>query len=296
MSRILALLAALALPASAGAQAPLPLAPDPLAPVPPDVCREEDERIEVLLVGSYHMANPGADLFNVEADDVLAPNRQREIAEVVDRLAAFRPTRVAVESRRGQSDLPERYDEWRAGERELARNESQQIGFGLADRVDLSTIEPIDVRGAFPFGAVRDLARSDSTVAPYLEVGMAAGQASVEAISRWLSEGTIGETLYRMNTPEVIHRAHEPYLAYLLPVVNEERDPGADLLAAWYERNIRIFANFHKMGLTPEDRIFVIYGAGHVPILRHLIADSPYFCVEDPLRYLPEPSDRPAGR
>ena len=79
------------------------------------------------------------------------------------------------------------------------------------------------------------------------------------------------------------------YLQYLLPVVNAAATPGADLLAAWYERNIRIFANLHRMGLAPEDRVFVIYGAGHVPILRQLVADSPYFCVEDPLEYLPAP-------
>lgn len=109
----------------------------------------------------------------------------------------------------------------------------------------------------------------------------------MEAIGRWLSRGTIGQTLHRMNTPEAIHGSHEVYLRFLLPVVNERAAPGADLLAAWYERNIRIFANLHRMGLEPDDRVFVIYGAGHVPTLRQLVADSPYFCVEDPLRYLP---------
>ena len=114
-------------------------------------------------------------------------------------------------------------------------------------------------------------------------------EAAVEEIGSWLAEGTIGETLHRMNTPEAIHQSHEVYLKYLLPVMNERAAPGADVLAAWYERNIRIFANFHRMGLGADDRVFVVYGAGHVPILRQMVADSPYFCVEDPLRYLPAP-------
>lgn len=260
-----------------------------LGSVPPETCRPDDERIEVLLVGSYHMANPGADLFNLEADDVLAPARQREIEEVVDGLAAFRPTRVAVEAAWGDTTVPARYRAYRAREAELERNEHQQIGFRLAERMDLGTVHPIDVSGEFPFGPVRELALSDSTLTPYLAGVQEMGKAAVETIGEWLSGGTIGETLHRLNTPEAIHRSHAAYLQYFLPVVKDDREPGADLLAAWYERNIRIFASLHKMDLLPEDRVFVIYGAGHVPILRRLVADSPYFCVEDPLGYLPEP-------
>lgn len=285
-TRLLALtpIALLVLPATVpGQEAGL------LEPVPPRHCQPDDPRIEVLLLGSYHMANPGADMFNVQADDVLAPERQREIAEVVDRLASFGPTRVAVEAAWGDTTVPSLYRGYRAGERDLSRNETQQLGFRLAERMGLETVHPIDVRGEFPFEAVRDLALADSTLTPYLEQVRTMGQAAIETIGRWLSEGTIGETLHRLNSPEAIHRSHAMYLEYFLPVVNADDDPGADLVAAWYERNIRIFANLHRMGLASEDRVLVVYGAGHVPILHQLVADSPRFCVEDPLDYLPEP-------
>ena len=281
MRAILPLLfALLALPTAGYAQ-------DVIGPVPPVQCGPDDERIEVLLLGSYHMANPGADLFNVEADDVLLPKRQQEIEDVVERLAAFRPTRVAIEAEWGDTTDPALYRAYRSGRHELSRSESQQIGFRLARRMDLPEIDGIDMTGDFPFGPVQELAQSDSTLMRYLVEGRGVGEAAVEAIGRWLAEGSIGQTLRRMNTPEAIHYSHEVYLRFLLPVVNERAAPGADLLAGWYERNIRIFANLHRMGLGPDDRIFVIYGAGHVPILRQMVADSPYFCVEDPLRYLP---------
>ena len=51
----------------------------------------------LLIVGSYHMANPGRDVFNVQAEDVLADRRQRELREVVDHLKRFAPTKVALE-------------------------------------------------------------------------------------------------------------------------------------------------------------------------------------------------------
>src|SRR3989442_12795799 len=40
-------------------------------------------RAEVLVLGVYHMSNPGHDIFNMQADDVLAPKRQAEIAQVM---------------------------------------------------------------------------------------------------------------------------------------------------------------------------------------------------------------------
>ena len=57
---------------------------DLMGPVPPAECRTTGEdRIPVLLIGSYHMSNPGADRFNLESDDVLSTRRQQEIEDVV---------------------------------------------------------------------------------------------------------------------------------------------------------------------------------------------------------------------
>jgi len=48
----------------------------------PLLAQQPAPRPEVLVLGTYHMANPGHDLFNTKADDVLAPKRQAEIAEL----------------------------------------------------------------------------------------------------------------------------------------------------------------------------------------------------------------------
>src|SRR4051812_5167944 len=41
---------------------------------------------QVLVIGSYHMSNPGLDAVNVTANNVLAPNRQREIEQLAERI------------------------------------------------------------------------------------------------------------------------------------------------------------------------------------------------------------------
>jgi len=39
----------------------------------------DSARDEAMVLGSYHMHNPGADIVNVAADDVLTEKRQKEI-------------------------------------------------------------------------------------------------------------------------------------------------------------------------------------------------------------------------
>jgi len=54
-----------------------------------DVSRWPEPRppeVEVLLLGTYHMDNPGRDAVNVEADDVLSADRQSELEQLCDRL------------------------------------------------------------------------------------------------------------------------------------------------------------------------------------------------------------------
>lgn len=255
-------------------------------PVGPDYCGEDDARIEVLLLGSYHMANPGADQFNLEADDVLLPERQREIAEVVDRLSAFRPTHVAVEAPWGDSATLERWREVRSGEREPRRNEEEQIGFRLAKRLGHETIHPIDFRLGLDFDALNGVVEQDPALGSQMQKMAAMGEEAISLMAEWLREGSIGHMLYRMNEPDNLARAHWPYVEIFLPMVAGENYGGAELVADWYERNLRIFANLLRTATSPEDRVFVVFGQGHIPILRQLVIDHPHYCLEDPLPYL----------
>ena len=113
--------------------------------------------VQVMVLGTYHFGNPGLDLQNMRADDVLQPKRQAEVAAVMDGLARFRPTRVAVEvvadSLPGAA-LP-KYRRYRAGEGRDDRNEISQIGYRLADRAGLADVQGIDVDGDFPYEAVQ---------------------------------------------------------------------------------------------------------------------------------------------
>jgi hypothetical protein len=52
---------------------------------------------QVMILGVFHFYNPNADYAQFRGIDVLTPERQREIEAVAEGLAAFAPTRIAVE-------------------------------------------------------------------------------------------------------------------------------------------------------------------------------------------------------
>jgi hypothetical protein len=113
--------------------------------------------VEVMVVGVFHMSNPGHDLHNLKADDVLEPKRQGEIAALTDALARFKPTKVGVE---WPADLvAERYKQYLAGTLPPSRNEVVQLGFRLAKTTG-AEVYSLDADGDFPYERLKNFAET----------------------------------------------------------------------------------------------------------------------------------------
>lgn len=243
--------------------------------------------IPVAYLGSYHMSNPGADMFNLEADDVLAPKRQEQIMEVVESLARFKPTKIAVEARIDDTTIIARYKSFLNGDLELRKSEKEQIGFRLAKMLGHETIYPIDVKMLLNDSELGPLIESNpAKYGPYMQSLQAAGKGAMNILGRWLSEGTIGEMLYKMNDPKLEHAAHGTYFRAFVPIADNGNYAGPDMVNTWYQRNLRIFSNLHQISDSEDDRILVIYGQGHVPLFKQFTRDSPYFEAVDVREYL----------
>jgi Family of unknown function (DUF5694) len=112
-----------------------------------DLVRERalSDRPALLIVGTAHFANPGRDIVNHQVEDVLSAKRQTEMEAVVEQLAAFKPTHVAVEWPADRQDaLDARYQAYRDGKYMLSRNEIDQIGLRLAATLKLPHVSAID--------------------------------------------------------------------------------------------------------------------------------------------------------
>jgi hypothetical protein len=84
---------------------------------------QSDLSPQILVLATYHMANPGHDIHNMQADDVLLPKRQQEIAQLIEVLKRFRPTKIAIEADVGSSRIAQQYSDYLAGKYTLTRNQ-----------------------------------------------------------------------------------------------------------------------------------------------------------------------------
>ena len=229
-------------------------------------------RPEILVLGTYHMANPGHDIHNMVADDVLSPQRQTEIAQLLDVLKRFRPTKIAIESD-PSGPRPQQYAAYLAGTYTLTRNEIDQVGFRLAKELGHLAIYPVDADGDFPIMRVQNYAKANGRAAEFDAIDAAWAKMTQEEQS-FLESHTILETLGYLNSDSLAARNFAAYFGYV-PLGQPWEYAGPDLLAAWYQRNIRIYHNITALITSPNDRILVIYGAGHLAWLRQDVANDP---------------------
>jgi hypothetical protein len=246
--------------------------------------------IQVMVLGTYHFANPGRDKVNVHVDDVTTPQRQRELEALADAVATFKPTRVMVEVQRpGPTYDVTDYATFSSAMLRTDPNEATQIGYRIAARVGLRSVQGIDERPGndepdyFPIDRVEAYAKAHSEQA-YLDAAFASVQASARQFEAEQAKTSIPKMLLRYNDPLTPMGGQDLYYS-MLRFGDGSDQPGADLNAMWYLRNAKIFAKLINVA-DPGDRILIVYGAGHGYWLRHFAATTPGYTSVDVTSYL----------
>jgi uncharacterized protein DUF5694 len=287
----LAAAAALALLAGCGRQTPSP-GPGPVASVP-DFLDQRGPRARLLLVGVFHFADPGLDAYKPRFHvDISSRERQREVEEVVGLLARFRPTRVAVEwPKAEQASLDSLYRAYLDGGERLGANEVFQLGFRLARRLGHPRVYAVDAEGRSPLTEAEARA---SAAALGIDVDSVLKRDPWDARYRELyayedslkTVRTLRQHLLHANDPERIRLGHGHYLVGPFKLARGDNYVGVDDATRWYNRNLRIFSNLQQLTTSPEERILVFIGSGHLPILRFQAASSPEHRLVEPREYL----------
>lgn len=246
-----------------------------------------NDMTDILLLGSFHFKDSKTDFYSSVA--------QEELSRFTQALLRFSPDAVAVELAAHQQTVVSAayqkfnlYDLQNAdkmgvetlGEIQMFNrmtpirynNEAVQIGFRIAKMQGLSEVYAVD-----------DDSEIDGEVFEHPSPAMQ------EAMNHFFNyEGscgnTITETFLHLNSAEWSFRNHQVYLR-----ANEigscENYLGVKMLAQWYERNLKIFSNIQRLA-RQHKRIFLIYGAGHLQILRDLICADARLHLVDVIEYL----------
>lgn len=241
----------------------------------------------IFLVGAFHFAYYNLDAHKTSKEnqvDILSDQKQNEMQDLLDYIEKFKPTKIAVESGPVTGYLMKRYQAYKNGVRKLGNNEIEQIGFRLLDKFKLDTIYGIDAQGVY-----WDLydCRDSLTLRPILDsISKDYDYKSDDSISKlyekfYKEKDKLAQKLTLLNyfkyinSDKVLNRGFGAYLTGDFELGSKR---GADMMAMdWYSRNLRIYRHIQQITTSPNDRILVIIGSGHVTVLKHLFECSPEY-------------------
>lgn len=233
---------------------------------------------EILLLGSFHFLESSIDFYSSEI--------QNELDLITRKLLTFNPAVIAVEAAaKAQEyidksyeifDLMDLQDTNKMQNETLGEiymfgqkypitynNESIQIGYRLGKMLAHSKVYAIDDDTILNMDVMYNKPPSS------LKEAMNALHADM---NKHMND-TIVDMYKYYNSEEWSKLNHSIYIqANMISAGNNYA--GAEMVTKWYERNLKIFSNIQRLADTYR-RIFIIYGAGHLKILRDLInADS----------------------
>jgi hypothetical protein len=251
---------------------------------------------KAMVLGVFHFKDAGLDSYKPKFPfNILEPKRQSELDTLLEKIAEYKPTKILVEWNRIKMDSLTNswYQEYLNDKTTLEgkSNEVFQIGFKLAKKLGHNRIYCSDATADW-FGVDLDWDNYDEDA--YLK-----SQGQFEKSTRYdydtfyeiedslKTTQTLTEHLLMMNDPLNRLKSHQVYLTENVLEGAGDNYLGADGVARWYRRNLRIFANTYDItDFSKQEKVLLIYGAGHVWQLRQFFNDSPDFEYVEVNNYL----------
>ena len=240
----------------------------------------------VSILGTFHFTNyvqhDYEDGFLV---DGLSNMRQEELEELIDKLASFQPSKILIERNRKNRDsaINRHYHAFKSMDSVVQINdEVYLIAFPLAKKMGHDRVFSSDAEADW-FGAELDWETFDER--QYLKgLGQLTKSQRYHYEEVYKKEDSLKSALslldyYRIiNAPDAQLYNHQIYLTETVLTGAGDNYIGADAVARWYRRNLRIFSNvLDLVSFEKEERILLIYGASHTWTLKQFFEDSPDF-------------------
>jgi hypothetical protein len=252
------------------------------------VDREAKTKPALVILGTYHMGTPGNNVVNGKVDDITSPERQKQVVKLVEKLEKFKPTKIVVEcDLEADAKTQEIYNQYLAGSYQLSKNETNQIGFRLAKESGLKKVYCVDWSDFWddPTIHYEKYAAKDAEMDSFLKGVYRNLKKEVDDEHEKLFTLPVIDQLVLLNQPDRIEKSHKIYYD-LMRIGRGKEYIGTNYVSWWYRRNLTILDNIIRLTDSPNDRILVIYGSGHLKLLTQFAGESGFYNVESPLKYL----------
>lgn len=252
----------------------------------------QSQPADLLLVGTFHFNNPGADLVKIATFDVLAPKPQAELEVMANQIKAYGPQKLFVEwSYDEQAALDTLYREYLGGHYDAyvkrrfpakgqnfyLRNEIFQLAFRAGKKAGLTRIHALDYNGtSFPYDSVQRAIKAASQQPLQQQIDATLARQTAEQ-NRKIASFTLTQLLLDTNTPAELDTNKRLYLQLLNRAGRPDDFAGAYLVSEWYRRNLYMYSLIQKLTAPTDSRVLVLVGSGHAAMLRDFIQYDPRF-------------------
>ncbi|QBQ40629.1 hypothetical protein E2P86_05455 [Sphingobacterium psychroaquaticum] len=237
------------------------------------------EKVKVVLLGTYHFNNPGNDMVKQKDRNILSQKNQEDLDHVTSLISAsaYKPDQIFVESYFSQKNqlnahyqlyLNNKYNLFTDTvknarmKRYYSEGETFQLGFRLAKKVKHKELYPIDSLLEMRF----DILLKEVNANPELKK-------EFEQINKSLSDNcldgdNLSDVFLCLNEKAKLDNNLGFYITFANKMMRGKEYFGANLVTDWYKRNLIMYANIQNQ-LKPDTKtIFVLVGTGHAAIFR----------------------------
>ncbi|MGE8302008.1 DUF5694 domain-containing protein [Sphingobacterium paramultivorum] len=237
------------------------------------------EKIKVILLGTYHFNNPGNDMIKVQDRNILSQENQKDLDNVVEKIYSsdYKPEQIFVESNfneKKQLDahykfyLKNQYNAFtdtiksERMRRFFKEGETVQLGFRLAKKLKHQELYPIDTLIEMRFDILMKEVNSNPTLKKELD------EIKLSISDKCLEEKNLSQIFLCMNEKSKLDNNIGFYFSFANKIMIGKDYFGARLVTDWYKRNLIMYANIQNQIKPGTKTIFILVGTGHAAIFR----------------------------
>lgn len=254
-------------------------------------------RAQICILGTFHFVE-SASVFNFKVTD-----KKDELKLLINKILKFNPTKICVELRPSEekrynllykkylegsiSDMKKELSDTKIqGANHLIINPDDErinFAFKLAKAAGINYINGIDYYNGWIQQEVFEKAKENEEQYKMLTESY---NIFLEKYTENLNQGKALVDIYKyLNTKKTNELQHSTGFIPFNDVGDGDDAIGIKFVSDWYKRNLNILANLHKIAKA-DDRILILYGAGHRKLLSDFISESPDLEYVDSIKYL----------
>lgn len=239
--------------------------------------KNNTNKISVLNFGTIHLS--GSTDAHSSITDVNDPKVKKDIKKIVDRLVAFKPTIICVEIPPESTDfMNETFQKYKTNQKERINysEEVNAIGLEVARLSGTKKIYGIDNPTGFDYPSLIALANQKTADSLFVQ--------NIMNSYETLNKKPLLEQYATINTSSYKSETFDLY-NFLATMHSPGHFEGAEIIAQFYERNLKMYTNFSGIPFKKEDRVLVLMGATHTAYFDVFIGNCTKYFLEDATKY-----------